>query len=131
AFLENNPRTQTLARINWRGENTMFHFRTGNVRYVLGSSLQTAGDAQISSSTATDAFLDGLARSLKAYDFLAAGALFVVVLGQIFSKGRRHLIFPFALFSCIALGKNQCGSDNGACVLGFALGLFAVALTVY
>ena len=131
AFLENNPRTQTLARITWRGENTMFHFRTGNVRYALGSSLQAPSENKAAPASPTIQFLDGLARALKAYDFLAAGSLVLIVLGQMLSKLPRPVIALLAIPAAVALSLDQCGRDGILVVSGFALGWSAVVVTLF
>ena len=131
AFLENNPRTQTLARINWRGENTMYHLRAGNFRYALGSSIQIPAEAQHSSAPGRELFLDGLAQSFKAYDFLTAGALMLIVLGQIWRTMPRVVAPVLALAMGAALGVDQCGRAGLPCASGFALGWSAVVLTLY
>ncbi len=131
AFLQNNPRTQTLARINWRGENTMYHLRLGNTRYVLGSSLRPLSDTQVAIAPLHQQFLDGLAQALKAYDFLAAGALVVAVLGQILTKAPRAIVPLLALAAAAALSADQCARNGIPNTIGFALGWLAVVLTVY
>ena len=131
AFLENNPRTQTLARIDWRGDKTMFHFRNGNVRYVLGSSLQPPQETQARAESGREFFLDGLARALKAYDFLAAGALVLIVLGRMPIKWPHAIVPAVALAASVALSIDQCGHENAPLAIGFAFGWLAVALTAY
>lgn len=131
AFLENNPRTQTLARIDWRGEKTMFHFRTGNVRYVLGSSVLAPQETQTRAVTGPELFLDGLARALTAYDFLGAGALVLIVLGRMLIKRPLVIVPAVAVAASVALSLDQCGRENAPLAIGYAFGWLAVALTAF
>ncbi len=128
AFLENNPRTQTLARIDWRGEKTMFHFRKGYEHYALGSSLHPAVQETQARDGDGEQFLDGLAHAFKSYELLAAGALVCLVLGLALRKWK-FAVPLLALAACVLLSRDECERESLQHAAGFAVGWLAVALT--
>jgi hypothetical protein len=129
AFLENNPRTQTLARIDWRGEKDVFHFRKGSERLALaGNAAIQPSNGKASNESALERFVSGLANGLRAYDWLAAGALAMVVLRMIF-KNREIALIGFVAAAGVGLGFKESAPSGHAGVAGFALAWLAVVLT--
>ncbi|HLX62234.1 MAG TPA: hypothetical protein VKX17_13220 [Planctomycetota bacterium] len=127
AFLENNPRTQTLARINWRGEKTVFHFRKDSTRCQFGSSLhESSAEAAPKIEAPRAHFLNGLAEALRSYEWLAAGALVFCAL-RVVSKDRLHyLVFGLTAVASLVLTPVQ---FSLAAAWGFRFGWTAVVLT--
>jgi len=125
AFLDNNPRTQTLGRINWRGEKTVFHFRKGNERYVLGSSQIGPAAVQSESDSTAKQFISAFAEALRDYVWLAVAAIGLCV-AQVFGKHRWRWMILFAgVIAAVALRGQIIWSGYG----GFLVGWLIVVLT--
>lgn len=129
AFLENNPNTQTLARINWRGENAVFHFRKGNTEYALGHKVENAArssDAAARSGAAL--FVDGFAEGLKSYGLLVLGVAIFLLL-------RMKLKFWTAaadFLACVLLTVFLCAMktlEQAPNLAGWLMGFLAVVFT--
>jgi hypothetical protein len=128
AFLENNPRTLTLAHIDWRGEKTVFHFRKDNERYKLGSSFQSEAAAARPVVSESVRFVDGLASGLRSYMWLAAGALVLCALRLLLGNRWILIVPPGAVVLSIAFSGFV--ATDAAGQWGFRLGWIAVALTL-
>lgn len=129
AFLENNPNTQTLARISWRGEQTVFHFRKGNVECTLGRSVENVrGVNEKTTKDWVGSLINGVAFGLRAHEaqlmlllaielwyFLRVKAVRIVVV---------ILVFLAGYFAWIDVGAN-----HPIPFIGTLIGLLSVALT--
>ena len=117
AFLENNPRTQTLARCAWRGKRDVFHFKKGSERWEFSHATGILAVHQ-SQVRLMVMFWPWVAYGLTRYLLIAIGAVFCAAL-------RKPVVLSAAAFSFLTTFLQPALAFE----FGMFLALFAMTFT--
>jgi hypothetical protein len=129
AFLQNNPRTQTLVTLDWRGSRDVFHFRKDNERCALVAASPRRESRLVEQLPASVRFIDGVAAALRSYGWLlmlAIGASLVRLTVREYRRQVEEMLLLFVTVCAMAASRQELIPYQAGLLLGGVAAVFTL-----